>query len=395
MFLAAVHHPVEPAGELEDVLGLERGRGTPLRERQGRSSRLRVVGEVLALAGTRGPRPSRRRRPIRRARRARHGRGVGLCPKLAPSTSGVRGRNQRRRAHARPVQTRASDGAEHVRTPGASGEPSESDLSATIVQRTWCQRRRPPPTPTIEEATTCVVETGAPIAEAARSTRGRGALASAKPSIGRRRKIRRPIVRTIRQPPSAVPDRQRRAADQLHPESARVSVCRRGRRRAAAPRSRPSTSGRRWRRGRTPALPTSPTARARSARRQRARRPAPGRRRSPRMARSPRATPSDGEIARRDQHTERRRPGASRSSPPQVDGADAPHRRSAGADEAADQRVPGARGQPAPPGEQVPRHGRRERRRRSPRRPRWPWTVTIAAIGVGDRRAERAARRAC
>ena len=35
-------------------------------------------------------------------------------------------------------------------------------IERTTPQRTWCQRRRPPPTPTTEEATTWVVETGAP-----------------------------------------------------------------------------------------------------------------------------------------------------------------------------------------------------------------------------------------
>ena len=40
----------------------------------------------------------------------------------------------------------------------------------TIAQRTCRQRRRPPPTPTTDEATTCVVEVGAPSSEAPRMT---------------------------------------------------------------------------------------------------------------------------------------------------------------------------------------------------------------------------------
>ena len=43
-------------------------------------------------------------------------------------------------------------------------------ISRTISHRTWCQRRRPTPMPTIDEATTCVVEIGAPRNEAPRMT---------------------------------------------------------------------------------------------------------------------------------------------------------------------------------------------------------------------------------
>lgn len=43
-------------------------------------------------------------------------------------------------------------------------------ISRTICQRTCCQRRRPAPTPTTDEATTWVVLTGAPIREAPRIT---------------------------------------------------------------------------------------------------------------------------------------------------------------------------------------------------------------------------------
>ena len=40
----------------------------------------------------------------------------------------------------------------------------------TIAQRTWCQRLRPTPTPITDEATTWVVDTGAPTIEAPRIT---------------------------------------------------------------------------------------------------------------------------------------------------------------------------------------------------------------------------------
>jgi hypothetical protein len=43
-------------------------------------------------------------------------------------------------------------------------------ISRTISQRTCFHRRRPPPTPTTDEATTWVVLTGAPMREAARMT---------------------------------------------------------------------------------------------------------------------------------------------------------------------------------------------------------------------------------
>ena len=43
-------------------------------------------------------------------------------------------------------------------------------MSPTAAQRTCRQRRRPPPTPTIEEATTWEVDTGAPASEAPKIT---------------------------------------------------------------------------------------------------------------------------------------------------------------------------------------------------------------------------------
>ena len=77
-------------------------------------------------------------------------------------------------------------------------------IARTTSQRTRRHRRRPPPTPTTDVATTCVVLTGAPTADAARSTTAEP-VSAARPSSGRSRKIRRPMVRTIGQPPSVVP----------------------------------------------------------------------------------------------------------------------------------------------------------------------------------------------
>src|SRR4029077_10576541 len=77
-------------------------------------------------------------------------------------------------------------------------------IDRTTLQRTCRQRRRPVPTPTTEETTTWVVETGAPRYEAGRMTAVEPVWL-AKPSIGARWKTPRPTVRTIRHPPSAVP----------------------------------------------------------------------------------------------------------------------------------------------------------------------------------------------
>jgi hypothetical protein len=43
-------------------------------------------------------------------------------------------------------------------------------ISRTSSQWTWRHRLRPPPTPTTEDATTCVVEVGAPAREAPKIT---------------------------------------------------------------------------------------------------------------------------------------------------------------------------------------------------------------------------------
>ena len=56
----------------------------------------------------------------------------------------------------------------------------------TTAQCTWCQRLRPAPIPTTEEATTWVVDTGAPTSEAPKITPAE-AVWLARPSIGRMR----------------------------------------------------------------------------------------------------------------------------------------------------------------------------------------------------------------
>ena len=77
-------------------------------------------------------------------------------------------------------------------------------ISRTISHRTWRQRRRPAPMPTTDEATTWVVLTGAPTSDAPRMT-AVDDVWLVKESRGVRPKIRCPMVRTMRHPPSAVP----------------------------------------------------------------------------------------------------------------------------------------------------------------------------------------------
>ena len=79
-----------------------------------------------------------------------------------------------------------------------------SRILPTTSQPTWRYRRRPTPTPTTEEETTWVVLAGAPTTVAARITAAELVWLT-RPSTGRMRKMRRPMVLTIRHPPSAVP----------------------------------------------------------------------------------------------------------------------------------------------------------------------------------------------
>ena len=79
--------------------------------------------------------------------------------------------------------------------------------------------------PTTDDATTWVVETGPPRKDAARMTVvDADWLANASAVV--RRKMRRPIVRTIRQPPIAVPTVRRRPEETLtHRGTANASRC--------------------------------------------------------------------------------------------------------------------------------------------------------------------------
>ena len=161
-------------------------------------------------------------------------------------------------------------------------------MSRTIRQRTWCQRRRPAPMPTIDDETTCDVEIGAPRNDAPEDDRrraglareavqrrgcGRSAARSSERSSSRRRPSRAsarrpqptvtqsgaasdwvlPAARSMRRDEpdrllgvvGAVAERERGGADPLRPVD---------RRRAAArsPRRRPRRRSRRTRKAATP-----------------------------------------------------------------------------------------------------------------------------------------------
>ena len=77
-------------------------------------------------------------------------------------------------------------------------------ISRTTGQLTWCIRWRPAPAPTTDDATTWVVLTGAPTAVDTSSTTAEPPWL-ARLSTGRNRNSRWPMVRTIGQPPNAVP----------------------------------------------------------------------------------------------------------------------------------------------------------------------------------------------
>ena len=228
-------------------------------------------------------------------------------------------------------------------------------MARTTRQRTWRQRRRPPPTPTTEEATTWVVLTGAPITDApSRTAVDPVWLASA--SIGRIRMMRRPSVRTIGQPPIAVPA----VSAAPHASSTHVGDAR-------CWSSPPATSNN----------ATTPTAFCASFAPWVSARPSdmthwpartgPRTRRVLRRA-ARRSAAVDDEPGHEAQH---RRDRQHRRDAEHADGLDAVeaapvHRARAslgerGTDETAEQRVSRARRQAPPPGDAVPGHRARER----------------------------------
>ena len=214
--LGRVHHPVEPAGELEDVLGLERRRER-LRERQSQLA-LAVVGEVLALpdAGrgllVAGGPFGERVEPV-------DGR-VGLCPKRAEHVGSPR-QEPPPRAHARPVQTRPMTAPSTADAGSVASHPNP--MVRTTAQRTWRQRLRPTPTPTTDEATTCVVDTGAPTIRRGEDHDRRGGLA--REPVDRVQVEDAPADRADDRPPAhRGAERERRPRGDLDPERHRERV---------------------------------------------------------------------------------------------------------------------------------------------------------------------------
>ena len=120
MFLAAFSTSSSPRGELEHVLGLERGRER-LRQRQSQLA-LAVVGDVLALADA-GRGRLVAGGPFGERVEPGHGR-VGLCPKRAEHVGSPR-QEPAPRAHASAGPDDGDDGAEHGRR-RERREPSES-----------------------------------------------------------------------------------------------------------------------------------------------------------------------------------------------------------------------------------------------------------------------------
>ncbi len=126
---------------------------------------------------------------------------ASACPRSIPSTSGVSGRNQ-----GSFTRIHLQSGSETTAIAAAAGIVviHASPMAPTICQWTWRARRRPTPIPTTDEETTWVVLTGAPINEEATMTAAELPWLT-RPSRGRSRTIRRPIVRTMDHPPMAVP----------------------------------------------------------------------------------------------------------------------------------------------------------------------------------------------
>ena len=168
-------------------------------ESAARSSRFRSSATCSQLAHPLG-RGLVARRPRRERVEAVHG-GGGLGLKRAEDV-GIPGQEPAAGAHASPSQTSAKTAPRSAAAGSVASHPNA--MVRTTVQRTWRQRRRPTPTPITDDATTCVVETGAPTYDDARITAVEVAWLE-NPSIGCRWKMRRPTVRTIVQPPIAVP----------------------------------------------------------------------------------------------------------------------------------------------------------------------------------------------
>ena len=165
----------------------------------------------------------------------------------------------------------------------------------------------------------------------------------------------RPRVRTIRHPPSAVPDGERERADQLHPQRHHERRDRAGRHRASV--IRPIVfwaSFVPWAKASAEDVTHSPRRIERVTPR-RARRSDRAATSSPPSRRRPHHR-GDGEGDEDSRHSHRTPPVEARP----VHGAE-PTDRDPGSHQPPDERVRGRRRQPPPPGRQVPRHGSEQR----------------------------------
>ena len=167
--LGVVEHLVEPRRQVVQVLGVERRRERfPQRAPQ---LTLLVVGRVLGSAHTIG----RRRR-----RRSAHSTSASI-PSIVVAACVAQHADHVRRLREEPplvalepirhvthLQGTSSNAASTAHT--GSVVTQANSMSRTTRQPTWRHRRRPTPTPTTEDATTCVVETGAPTKDDAKIT---------------------------------------------------------------------------------------------------------------------------------------------------------------------------------------------------------------------------------
>ena len=270
----------------------------------------------------------------------------------------------RQRPPRAPARRRASAAV----TGSVTTQPSA--ISRTTAQCTWRQRRRPPPTPTTVGGHDLRRRHRARRAPTPPRSPRPSAPWPATPSSGCSRTIPRPIVRTIRQPPSAVPSVSAAAhATAAHVGEPSVVARPSATSSAAITPTDFCASLAPWPNASAAEVAHSPP---RTGPRQRrvARRPA---RRSARIA----AEAGDRAEHRRERERDEHHGDGVPGDDP---GSAGDHAR---ADQSADQRVAGTGGKPACPRRKVPRHGGRQRgrdhgrvighddaRRRCPRPPR-------------------------
>ena len=148
--------PVDAAREREHVLGLERSHEGGAQHAQQLSLRR------FALAAWRREPPGAA--PTSPAAHVANASTASIVTatwrRSSPSTSGVSGRNQLPAPHATSRQITSATAASAAVTGIVIIQARP--IWRTTAQCTWCQRLRPAPIPTTEEATTCVVDAGAP-----------------------------------------------------------------------------------------------------------------------------------------------------------------------------------------------------------------------------------------